>query len=148
MIVEKPSVLSFCEINATKFGSKNCILHIIIYHSMTSYGYIIMTLVNSCMIWFHCDCIMQMKKSFHIATNVCSRKSATICGDLPYCWSWCTLWRCNRNIPSEIALIVELQYFTWLPHLIYMGTLKAAAHIRATPQSPLPPGDLNSISNT
>ena len=44
---------SFCEINATEFGNKN---------------------------GFHLDCIMQ---SYYIATNVCSRKSATTFGDLP-----------------------------------------------------------------
>ena len=55
------------------------------YHYMTSYGYIIMIIVDSCMIWFHFDCIMRLKKSYHIATNVCSRKSATIFGDLPDC---------------------------------------------------------------
>ena len=42
-----------------------------------------MIIVDSCMIWFHFDCIMQLKKSYHIATNVCSRKSATSFGDLP-----------------------------------------------------------------
>ena len=41
---------------------------------MTSHGYIIMIIVDSCMIWFDCDCIMQLKKSNHIVTNVCSRK--------------------------------------------------------------------------
>ena len=50
---------------------------------MTSYGYIIMIIVDSCIIWFHLNCIMQLKKSFHIATNVSSRKSATTFGDLP-----------------------------------------------------------------
>ena len=52
---------------------------------MTSYGYIIMVIVDSCMIWFNFDCIMQLKKSYHITTNVCSRKSATTFGDLPDC---------------------------------------------------------------
>ena len=28
---------------------------------MTSYGYIIMVIVDSCMIWFQFDCIMQLK---------------------------------------------------------------------------------------
>ena len=28
----------------------------------------------SCMIWFHFDCIMQLKKSCHIATNVVAEK--------------------------------------------------------------------------
>ena len=37
----------------------------------------------SYMIWFQFDCIMQLKKSYHIPTNVCSRKSATTFGDLP-----------------------------------------------------------------
>ena len=50
---------------------------------MTSYGYIITIIVDSCMIWFHFDCIMQLKKSYYIITNVCSRKSATTFGDLP-----------------------------------------------------------------
>ena len=62
---------------------------------MTSYGYIIMIIVDSCMIWFHFDCIMQLKKSYHIATIVCSRKSATTSGDLP---DW------KRSAPTPIAL--------------------------------------------
>ena len=52
---------------------------------MTSYGYIIVIMVDSCMILFNFDCIRQLKKSYHIATNVCSRKSATTFGDLPDC---------------------------------------------------------------
>ena len=52
---------------------------------MTSYGYIIMIIIALCMIWFHFDCIMQLKKSYYIATNVYSRKSATTFGDLPDC---------------------------------------------------------------
>ena len=44
-----------------------------------------MIIFDSCMIWFHVACIMQLKKSYHIATNVCSRKSATTFGDLPDC---------------------------------------------------------------
>ena len=52
---------------------------------MISCGYIIMIIVDSCIIWFHLDCIMQLKKSYYmyIATNVSSRKSATTFGDLP-----------------------------------------------------------------
>ena len=30
---------------------------------MTSYGYIIIIKVDSCMIWFHFDCIMLLKKN-------------------------------------------------------------------------------------
>ena len=55
------------------------------YHYMISYIYFIMIIVDSCMIWFHFDCIMQLKISYHIATNVCSRKSATTFGNLPDC---------------------------------------------------------------
>ena len=76
---------SFCEINATKFGSKKYFLYTVIYHYMPSYGFIIIVKVDSCMIWFHFDCIMQLKKSDHIATNVCGRKSATTFGDLADC---------------------------------------------------------------
>ena len=71
----KPKRFSpFCEINATKFGSKKYILHTIMYHYMTSFDYIFKIIVGSCMIWFHFDCIMQLRKSYHIATNVCSKK--------------------------------------------------------------------------
>ena len=42
---------SFCEINATKFGTKTSISHKIIYHYMTSYGYIIMVIVDSCIFY-------------------------------------------------------------------------------------------------
>ena len=52
---------------------------------MTFYGYIILIIVDSYMILFHFDCIMQLKKSYDIATNVCSRNSATTFGDLPDC---------------------------------------------------------------
>ena len=51
---------------------------------MISYGYIIIIVVVSCMICFHFDCIVQLKK-YHIAINVCSWKSATTFGDLPDC---------------------------------------------------------------
>ena len=50
---------------------------------MTSYGYRDYT--YSCMIWFHFDCIMQLKLSYYIATNVSSRKSATTFGGLLDC---------------------------------------------------------------
>ena len=52
---------------------------------MTCYGYSILIIVDSCMILFYFDCIMQLKKSYHIATNVWSRKGATTFGDLPDC---------------------------------------------------------------
>ena len=52
---------------------------------MTSYGYTIMIIVDSCVIWFHFDSIMQLKKLYHIATKVCSIKNATTFGDHPDC---------------------------------------------------------------
>ena len=70
---KKQMFFSSWEINASKFGSKNEISYKIIYHQMTSYGYLFMILVDSCIIWFHLDCIMQLKESYYIATNVSSR---------------------------------------------------------------------------
>ena len=73
---------------------------------MTSYGYIIMIIVDSCMIWFDYDCIMQLKKSFHIATNVCSRKGATTSLTDHKMWDGITypflnfsdeVWKCIRD---------------------------------------------------
>ena len=46
-----------------------------------------MLIVDFCIILFHFDCTMQLKKSYHVATIVCSRKSATTFGDLPDWWS-------------------------------------------------------------
>ena len=54
-----------------------------------------MIIADSCMIWFDFDYMMQLKKSYHIATNVCSRKSATTFGDLPDCLFWSTLLYIN-----------------------------------------------------
>ena len=95
---------------------------------MTSHGYIIMIIVDSCMIWFDCDCIMQLKKSNHIVTNVCSRKSAITFGDLPDC-SAINQWNYRENDlsiffsnpPGANELIVALlaailsvsQYILW-----------------------------------
>ena len=44
---------------------------------MTSYGNIIIIIVDSCVIWFHLDCIMELKQLYYIATNVCSRNLQT-----------------------------------------------------------------------
>ena len=56
------------------FVTKKKNSHKIIYQYMTFYGYIIMAIVDSCIIWFQLDCIMQLMKSYYITTNVCSRK--------------------------------------------------------------------------
>ena len=41
------------------------------------------------MILFCFNCTMQFKKSYHIATNVCSRKSAITFGDRPDWYLMC-----------------------------------------------------------
>ena len=46
------------------------ILHTIIYHYMTSYGYVIMIRVDSCIIWFRFDCIMQLYIEYEVDTIV------------------------------------------------------------------------------
>ena len=63
-----------------------------------------MIIVDSCMIWIHFDGIMQLKKSYHIATNVCSRKRATTFGDLPDYSS------CIRKRPGVDNMPVLLLY--------------------------------------
>ena len=42
---------------------------------MTPYGYVI---VNSCIISFNCNCIMQLKQFYNIATKVTSRKKVLL----------------------------------------------------------------------
>ena len=55
--------------------------------------------------WFYLDCIMQLKQLYYIATNVCSRKSATTFGDLPDCYSLC-IWK-YISICLNIIYMVE-----------------------------------------
>ena len=52
---QQQSFFCSCEINAIKFATKNKISHKIMYHYMNSYGYIIMTIVDSCIIWYHLE---------------------------------------------------------------------------------------------
>ena len=68
---------------------------------MTSYGYVIIVIVHSCITWFHLDCTMQLKLSHYFATNVCSRKSATTFGDLP---DWLGEVRAKRDTGQNGAL--------------------------------------------
>ena len=55
---------------------------------MTFYGYITMIIINSYIIWFYFDLIMQLKQSYYIATNIrpSSRKVLLFFGDLPDWW--------------------------------------------------------------
>ena len=53
-----------------------------LHHSVTSYGYVI---VESFIISFSLNCIMQLKQFYNIAINVSSKKSAATFGDLPDC---------------------------------------------------------------
>ena len=57
--------------NATKFGSNNKILHIFLYHWVTSDGDIIL---DSCIITFSLNCSLQLKQFYDKATKVSSRK--------------------------------------------------------------------------
>ena len=55
-----------------------------------------MIIVDSCMIRFHFDCIMQLKKSYHITTNVCSRKKCY--------YFWWSPWLLNvGHLPGEVS---------------------------------------------
>ena len=70
-----------------------------------------MIMIDSCIIWFHLDCILQLRKSYYIATNVSSRKSATTFGDLPDWWKryktvW-ILWRYKIATFSVISVLCE-----------------------------------------
>ena len=49
---------------------------------MTSYGY---NIVDSCIISFDLNFIMELKQFYNIATKVSSKNSATTFGDLPDC---------------------------------------------------------------
>ena len=71
--------------NATKFDSKNEILHIFLYQQVTSYGYIIMDL---CIISFNLNCTMHLKQFYNIATT-------TFC-DLPDCSRFVKWLPCRR----------------------------------------------------
>ena len=66
---------------------------------MTSSSYIVTIIVDSCMIWFHFDCIMQLKKLYYIATNVCSRKGASTFGDIPDWW--------EQTLIAHFAIVVK-----------------------------------------
>ena len=77
---------------------------------MTSYSYIIIVIVDSCMILFYFDCIMQLKKSYHFATNVCSRKSATTFGDLPDCKTHHE-WPKNRYSRQRMYCLLFTHHF-------------------------------------
>ena len=77
---------------------------------MTCYGYIIMIIVDSCKIRFNLDCIMQLKKSYYIASNVCSRKSAITFGDLPDCTgdASTTSERSTILLPAKVQFILNV----------------------------------------
>ena len=68
-----------------------------------------MILEDSCIIWFHLDCIMQLKKSYYIATNVGSKESATTFGDLPDCSAKITFWK-----PGTLHVLINLIWKTCL----------------------------------
>ena len=71
--------------------------------------------VDSCMIWFHFDGVMQLKKSYYIATNVCNKKSATPFGDLADCYLYTTVSQGNTQF-SHVSNIREFHnlHGTWM----------------------------------
>ena len=139
--------------NATKFGSTNCILHIFLCHLVTSYGYII---VNSCIIWFNLNCIMQFKQFYSIATKVSSRKKCYYFG-----WSTWLLIACsvtgaadNQNMnnvndinhPLEVwflffLILIETIYLTdsttlWISWVVKYLQLSAKRMMRGLCETP------------
>ena len=53
--------------------------------------------MDSCIISFNLNFIMQLKQFYYIATKVSSRKKCYYFGDLPDCWSW------EWNVMGEIC---------------------------------------------
>ena len=99
-----------------KFHTKLCI-------TMASHGNIIKIIVDSCIIWFHLDCIMQLKKSCYIATNVSGRKSVTTFGDLPDCWHHNQLINVSTETEHEFT-IYSVWSLTSVPvHVIFPNPL-------------------------
>ena len=62
------------------------LLLIIVWILMATFSKFLI-IVDSCIIWFHLDFIMQFQYWYYIATNVSSRKNATTFGYLPD-WSY------------------------------------------------------------
>ena len=100
-----------------------------------------MIIADSCIIWFHFDCIIQLKKSYHIATNVCSRKRATTFGDLPDWLLSSQIWVTSPMgaIASLLApgklLVNTIPIKTWWIHMYYCKS----ALLLLPPQPPPPP---------
>ena len=89
--------------NSTKFGSKNEISHIFLYHQVTSYGNIKM---DVCIITFNLNCIMQLMQFYNIATKVSSRKKCY--------YFWCSTWlllSASKRRPSCATNKNELSQF-------------------------------------
>ena len=83
--------------NATKFGSKNEILHIFFYHLVTSDGDII---VDSCMISFNLNCIMWLKQFYDIATKVSCRKKCY--------YFWWSTWLMMRYQMETLSALLAI----------------------------------------
>ena len=105
--------------NATKFGCKNEILQIFLYHWIASCGYIIMDL---CIISFSLNCIVQLKQFYNIATKVSSRKKCYY-----FWWStWLLMFLIfNDSLSSywSIKNINIVTYFKWNTIPLYAVTL-------------------------
>ena len=83
----------------TSIGSGNSytyhvILHIFLYHQVTSYGCII---VDLCMISFNLNWIMQLKQFYNIATKVSSRKKCY--------YFWWSTWLLSFDLGNYIHVL-------------------------------------------
>ena len=87
--------------------------------------------------WFRLDYLMQLKYSYYIATNVCSRKSAITFGDLPDCWvltCLCANWKIivvfpqSHSMTQDIAIVTRA-YQTW--YLIDIDFIHGDIHYRS-----------------
>ena len=60
---------------------------------------------------------MQLKKSYYIAANACSRKSATTFGDLPDCLQRWDCWYCILGFIGKQPGPLLLTWFNFNPSM-------------------------------
>ena len=112
---------------ASKCGSKNEILQIFLYHQATSYGYII---VDSCIMSFNLNCIMQLRQLYDLTTKVSCRKKCYY-----FWWStwliriwftWFNRYQISIGLDSGSAANRQQGWQDWFTH-IYMLHLASAS---------------------
>ena len=95
---------------------------------MTFYGYIV---VDSCIIPFNLNCIMQFKQFFDIATKVSSRKKCYYFWWSPWLLSW---W---SSSPLCLRLSLETDYTYTVPERRHSRTSWPYAFNKGSPKSVL-----------